>query len=209
MLFSLWRQQQRSYTENKHIKARKGNNPWLVFTYLSWMSLKFWKKRQIHCEVGTFFWTTIKKLTTELYTPSAAPYLLPLAAPVWLRWSRWATALLLKAPSSYPSFPPSSPLLPSSPLRFFLTPPGGGPDGAARTDSWSTSVFPATDSEGDYCKCREFFLFDQTRYSFCNPKPNIITDHLIAGYLDVLEQVRGGQVNSFEGFQFILQALER
>lgn len=174
------------------------------------MSLKFWKKRQIHCEVGTFLRTTIKKLTyTELYTPSAAPYLLPLAAPVWLRWSRWATALLLKAPSSYPSFPPSSPLLPSSPLRFFLTPPGGGPDGAARTDSWSTSVFPATDSEGDYCKCREFFLFDQTRYSFCNPKPNIITDHLIAGYLDVLEQVRGGQVNSFEGFQFILQALER
>lgn len=54
-----------------------------------------------------------------------------------------------------------------------------------------------------------FFLFDQTRYSFCNPKTNIITDHLIAGYLDVLEQVRGGQVNSFEGFQFILQALER
>lgn len=55
----------------------------------------------------------------------------------------------------------------------------------------------------------ESFLFDQARYSFCNPTPNIITDHLIAGYLDVLEQVRGGQVNSFEAFQFILQALER
>lgn len=37
-------------------------------------------------------------------------------------------------------------------------------------------------------------------------KPNIY--HLITGYLDILELVCRGYVNSFDAFQFILQALE-
>lgn len=78
---------------NRH-QSKKECKSITLSPYLSWVSLKFWKIGKIQCQDGKFWGTMIKTLMyTRLYGPSTRPYHLPSAAPVWLRWYPWGTAL--------------------------------------------------------------------------------------------------------------------